>query len=115
MKINLRALVYTDINRHIDVLFKTGDGEYNALLINVLEVITQCTMMFIVCLFTVFYDYFMSSIDGIHGRVMASNATFITISVISWRSIVLVCVVNQSSFSNDCHKLDVKYISDIIN
>ena len=112
MKINLRALVYTDINRHIDVLFKTGDGEYNALLINVLEVITQCTMMHIAF---VFLQYFTSSIDGTQGRVMAFNATFNTISVISWRSILLVCMFSQSSFSNDCHKPDVKYISDIIN
>jgi hypothetical protein len=57
--------------------------EYKALLINVLGVITQCTMMSIycLCLFTVFYDYFKSSIGDIQGRVMAFNATFNTIQL----------------------------------
>ena len=37
--------------------------------------------VYCLCLFTVFYDYFTSSIDGIQGRVMALNATFNTIQL----------------------------------
>ena len=35
--------------------------------------------VYCLCLFTVFYYYFTSSIDGIQGRVMALNPTFNTI------------------------------------
>ena len=71
--------------------------------------------VYCLCLFTVFYDYFTSSIDGIQGRVMALNATFNSIQLYRGGQLYWSVWLANHLFSNDCHKLDVKYISDIID